>query len=1396
MRKKLTVLCFLSIAPLTNAEVVLDGSLGVAGSLRGPNFQIDARLGQQVGSNLFHSFDRFNLNSRESATFTGPASINNLISRVTGGQVSHIDGLFRSTMPQANVYFINPAGVMFGPNARLDVPASLYISSADYLKLGETGRFDATTPNNSLLTVAPPSAFGFLNSTPASIGIEGSQLVLKNEEKFALRLAGIDHSVDTLGLVGGDITLKNAQLLTHGNDAYFVSVASQGEAPINPIEFTEGGFTAYGTVSLTDATTNPRYYGNVDTSGPGGGSIFIRAGHFRSNKGWLFADSWGNQPGRGITIHADGTVALENSLVTAQAYADGENFTEASGAAGQISITASDLSLTGGSQIVGTSESAGMAGNITLSTHNDLLISGSDSTGLHSSVLSDSYGSGNAGDIAISAGRLKMEAGTQMRTSTQKGLGNAGNISLKVGAVDILDGAQLTVGVGSQEHREGTGKGGTLSIEASEYVLINGNNSGLFGNLFTDTGQGGQIQVNAPAVTVENGGRIQTETVADGNAGQIVLNVDTLTLSEGGQISSSTLKGSGQGGRVEITAQQALQIQGQNTGVRTNTGGSGAGGTIDVTAPKITIKNGGSLQAVTGHDGTAITGGSGNGGQVTLRADELQLENGIILTGNFGEGKAGNLVLRLENDLQLRGEQSLIDASTQGAGAGGQLDIQARQVYLTDGGSLSTNSSSDGDAGNITLVLEETLEMQNGSSIQAATKGRGQGGRIEIVAPHSVRIQGLAFIAASTEGSGAGGQLKIQTGQLQLTDKGYLSTDSFGEGDAGSIVLTLEDSLQMQEEAKIEASTAVRGQGGLIEITAQAILINSKAFIAATTKGAGAGGNIKLQAPKIQVTDGGNLFAMNQGGQGDAGNIVISAETVQVQGKHSLIMLTTEGSGQGGHLDIQARQLQVMNGGRLLASTISDGNAGSLVLNLAETVQVVGEGSQIVASTQGAGQGGHMDIQTGQLQLTEGGLISASSDGSGDAGQIVINLAETLQMQNGSSIQSATKSSGQGGQIKIVVPHAVLIQGNAAIAASTQGTGQGGQVEIQAGQLQLTEGGRISASSDGQGDAGQIVINLAETLQMQNGSSIQSATKSSGQGGQIKIVVPDAVLIQGNAAITASTQGTGQGGQVEIKTGQLQLTEDSYITASSSGQGDAGDIVLTLGDTLQMQTHSAIKTATTEADGGNIEITAPNHFYLINSEISTSVGSGLGGGGNLTLVPQFIILDGSKIIAEAYGGPGGNINITTTGIYDSAAKSTDKVISASSQFGVDGVVVVNSPDTDVSGSLLALPKNFIRIDEQLQPSCSAQIAENLSSLAMVESEGVSNAVGDLLPSGPMLSDLSDVPTQISKTGPTPKLALLLTGCQLGRSQPSTQRTPSTVIGQDNWKNRVISEQLF
>ncbi len=131
MKYILTIL-LLIITISTNAEVITDGTLGQQINLPGPDFQITPDLGQQYGGNLFHSFQDFNLNSLESATFSGSNSIHNIISRVTGGNLSNIDGLIRSTIPNADFYFINPYGIMFGPNAKLDVQGSFHSSTADY----------------------------------------------------------------------------------------------------------------------------------------------------------------------------------------------------------------------------------------------------------------------------------------------------------------------------------------------------------------------------------------------------------------------------------------------------------------------------------------------------------------------------------------------------------------------------------------------------------------------------------------------------------------------------------------------------------------------------------------------------------------------------------------------------------------------------------------------------------------------------------------------------------------------------------------------------------------------------------------------------------------------------------------------------------------------------------------------------------------------------------------------------------------------------------------------------------------------------------------------------------------------------------------------------------------
>ncbi len=169
-----------------SAEIATDGSLGAATSLTGPDFAITSDLGQQAGSNLFHSFQVFNINTGETATFSGPASVANILGRVTGGSASTVDGAINSSIQGANLYLINPSGVIFGENASLNVSGSFHVTTANYLVLSDGGRFDATTPANSVLTSAPPSAFGFLGPDacqrhPAGwpAGCAGRQVVVR-----------------------------------------------------------------------------------------------------------------------------------------------------------------------------------------------------------------------------------------------------------------------------------------------------------------------------------------------------------------------------------------------------------------------------------------------------------------------------------------------------------------------------------------------------------------------------------------------------------------------------------------------------------------------------------------------------------------------------------------------------------------------------------------------------------------------------------------------------------------------------------------------------------------------------------------------------------------------------------------------------------------------------------------------------------------------------------------------------------------------------------------------------------------------------------------------------------------------------------------------------------------
>ena len=185
------------------AAVITDGSLGAGGALIGPNFAVPSSLGRLAGGNLFHSFSQFNLTSSESATFSGPGSVHNILARVTGGNASSIDGLIHSTIPGANFFLLNPNGVMFGPHASVDVSGSFAVTTGDSIKLSDGARFNAQPgAADALLTSAPPVAFGFLTANSGVISFQGSQLTSAPGKTWAF--------------AGGQVHLNNANLNTGG----------------------------------------------------------------------------------------------------------------------------------------------------------------------------------------------------------------------------------------------------------------------------------------------------------------------------------------------------------------------------------------------------------------------------------------------------------------------------------------------------------------------------------------------------------------------------------------------------------------------------------------------------------------------------------------------------------------------------------------------------------------------------------------------------------------------------------------------------------------------------------------------------------------------------------------------------------------------------------------------------------------------------------------------------------------------------------------------------------------------------------------------------------------------------------------------------------------------------
>jgi large exoprotein involved in heme utilization and adhesion len=263
----------------------------------------------------------------------------------------------------------------------------------------------------------------------------------------------------------------------------------------------------------------------------------------------------------------------------------------------------------------------------------------------------------------------------------------------------------------------------------------------------------------------------------------------------------------------------------------------------------------------------------------------------------------------------------------------------------------------------------------------------------------------------------------------------------------------------------------------------------------------------------------------------------------------------------------------------------------------------------------------------------------------------------------------------------------------------------------------------------------------ADTLQVTN-STIKTDTLGPAPAGNITLNATNFLADQ-FTKITSNTSAAGPGGNISLAAGQsVSLSNGATISAGSIGPGNAGNITINAGAQFLSQ-NASVNTEATHASGGNIFIQATDAIRLVNSRLSTSVHGGPNtSGGNITLDPAVVTLQNSQVLAQAVQGQGGNISI----VAGTFLADPTSVVSASSQFGLSGAVNIQSPLSNLSGSLATLPQRPLQAQPLLTQRCAAQGNGHLSSLVIAGRDALPVEPGGWLLS-PIASMGSEVPAQ-------------------------------------------------
>ena len=614
-------------------NITTDGSLGQARILNGPKYAITPDLGKQVGGNLFQSFGMFGLAQGETAKFSGPSSVTNIIGRVTGGSQSSINGAVNSSIQGASLYLINPSGIVFGPNASVNISGSLHVSTADYVRFSDGVRFYSIWRRKH----ADDSGAGGVrlhNCIPVGNHDQWEASSASPPARASASPAGRSRSPPR----------RPSPLLPAGSMLPASAPAARCQSCTRPGSDQKSPRTARS--RLTNRLLNI----SDPTGNNSGGAVRIRAGTLTITSSDINADNFGPGPGGRIALRSDGGLTLGGGLTSGGAVIHTD--AQGAGPGGDISLVASTLTM----------------GNAV--------------------IRSQAFGAMDGGNISVNiAGAASVDA-TSKDTGffTQTGAlstGSAGNIRFTTGPLSLV--GQGTGALGPEPIASvtaGSGNAGAVVVAASASTGWRESNRQQYGRKrHSGSGRG---HGRSPVCSADSGTQIRSITQASGNAGNVVINAGSATIANVAEINSGTT-GSGNGGSVRVVVNGSLNIIGPPsdnpflTGISSvaDPGSTGSGGSVMVSAGSLSI-------AGYAAEISSSTLGKGDAGGVGV-----QVAGPLSITGPLGKFPTGVIAATLNSPpFAATGSAGSVAVTAQSISLTGGGSIASTTAGTGDGGSV------------------------------------------------------------------------------------------------------------------------------------------------------------------------------------------------------------------------------------------------------------------------------------------------------------------------------------------------------------------------------------------------------------------------------------------------------------------------------------------------------------------------------------------------------------------------------------------------------------------------------------------------------------------------------------------------------------------------------------